>query len=136
MKMSEQVNNNQPGTGEHTAQQDNKTFTQEDINRIVQERLAKERSKGDATLAEREQELAKREFMLKAKEIFAEKKLPLELLDAIKADNEDELNASLAILEKLFDIGSDKPTPTIVLGGTGGGGGQPKDRFREAMGLR
>lgn len=56
-----------------------KTFTQEDVNRIVQERLAKEKSKnnGDADFAKREQELAQRELHMSAKEMLSEKGLNL-----------------------------------------------------------
>ena len=43
-----------------------RTFTQEDVNRIVQDRLAKDREKASKELGEREQELAQREFRLKA----------------------------------------------------------------------
>ena len=54
------------GTGE-------KTFTQEDVNRIVGERLAKEKAKnsGEADLAKREQELAQRELHMTAKELLS-----------------------------------------------------------------
>ena len=38
-----------------------KTFSQDDVNRIVGERLAAEKRKGEAALAEREQQLAQRE---------------------------------------------------------------------------
>jgi hypothetical protein len=130
--MSEQNNTVDSGA----AQQQDKTFTQDDVNRIIQERLAKEKAKGDSTLAEREQELAKREFQLKAKEILAEKKLPAEILGAIKCDTEEELNASLALLEEQFDIGSSKPVPKVIAGGTGGSNPGHSDQVREAMGLK
>lgn len=59
--MAEQMNQNQnadPAAGQGTGE---KTFTQDDVNRIVQERLAKEKAKnsGEADFAKREQELEK-----------------------------------------------------------------------------
>ena len=59
--MAEQMNQNQnadPAAGQGTGE---KTFTQDDVNRIVQERLAKEKTKnsGEADFAKREQELEK-----------------------------------------------------------------------------
>lgn len=60
-----------------------KTFTQEQVNAIIGERLAKEKSKADAALAEKEQQLAQRELTLTAKERLNEMDLPIELLDAL-----------------------------------------------------
>ena len=45
-----------------------KTFTQDDVNRIVQDRLAKDREKASKELGEREQELAQREFRLNSRQ--------------------------------------------------------------------
>lgn len=44
-------NPNPDGAGE-------KTFTQEQVNQIISERLARDRAKGEAALAEKEQQLA------------------------------------------------------------------------------
>lgn len=87
--------------GGNTAQQES-TFTQEDVNRIVSERLAKEKAKNDTALADRERELAQREFQLKAREILESKKLPVELLGALNATDESSLNAALELLDKEF----------------------------------
>lgn len=58
-----------------------KTFTQEDVNRIVQERLAKERSKaagnGDDELSKRAAELDMRERKLNAREALKKEGLRL-----------------------------------------------------------
>ncbi|MFR5070470.1 MAG: hypothetical protein ACLTE2_12475 [Eubacteriales bacterium] len=50
-----------------------KTFSQEDANRIVGERLAKEKAKNDADWQQREQDLQKRELRMTAKEYLSEK---------------------------------------------------------------
>ena len=64
-----------PETGE-------KTFTQEQVNAIIGERLAKEKTRADTALAEREQQIAQRELLLEAKEKMNEMGLPVELLDS------------------------------------------------------
>ena len=53
-----------------------KTFTQDDVNRIVQERLAKERGKGNEELEKRVAELDLRERKLNAVEALRKNGLP------------------------------------------------------------
>lgn len=86
------------GTGE-------KTFTQEDVNRIVGERLAKEKAKnsGEADLAKREQELAQRELHMSAKELLSEKGLPVQLFDALNCTDEETMKKSIETIEKIFN---------------------------------
>lgn len=101
--MSEQMNQNAyPAAGQGTGE---KTFTQEDVNRIVQERLAKEKAKssGDADFAKREQELARRELHMTAKEMLSEKGLPVQLFDALNCTDEESLKKSVATIEKIFN---------------------------------
>ena len=50
-----------------------KTFTQDDVNRIVSDRLAKDREKASKELNEREQELAQREFRLNSRQKLIDK---------------------------------------------------------------
>ena len=101
-----------------------KTFSQDDVNRIVGERLAKEKAKYEADsqvafkskqeeLTKREQELQFREFKSKARESLSEKGLPNELLEVINYSNEDEMNKSIGILEKAYQT---KNSPMIVGG--------------------
>lgn len=77
-----------------------KTFSQDDVNRIVGERLGKEKSKMDAELAEREQGLAQREFLLSAKTTLADKGLPAELLDALNLSTPEAFEKSLNIFDQ------------------------------------
>ncbi len=53
-----------------------KTFTQDDVNRIVSERLAKDREKASKELNEREQELAHREFRLNSRQKMIDRGYP------------------------------------------------------------
>ena len=82
-----------------------KTFTQEDVNRIIQERLAKEKAKsnGEADLAKRGQELAQRELRLSARESLTGKGLPTELLDALNCTDKETMEKSIATVEKIFN---------------------------------
>lgn len=97
MDENKTMNNLNPdGAGE-------KTFSQDDVNRIVGERLAKEKAKGEAALAEREQQLAQRELLLTAKEKMTEQGLPLELLDALNLSSPEALKKSLNIVSTVLN---------------------------------
>ncbi|MDL2294075.1 hypothetical protein LJC60_05525 [Ruminococcaceae bacterium OttesenSCG-928-D13] len=125
---------------------DGKLFTQDEVNKIVQERLAKEKAKYDTSLAEKETELKQREFQLTARETLAQKGLPLDLLDAMNTSSPDAFAKSLEIFESKMNIGPQQ-------GGNAGMGGYaaapmrtqlphgaapetPKGDIRAAMGLK
>lgn len=78
---------------------DEKTFTQEQLDAVVKERLAKEKAKYGAALAEKEKELAAREFKLKARETLIEKGISVDLLDAMNTSSPEAFERSLSILE-------------------------------------
>lgn len=97
MDENKAMNNQNPdGAGE-------KTFSQEDVNRIVGERLAKEKVKGEAALAEREQQLAQRELLLTAKEKINEMGLPAELVDALNVSSPEALEKALSTVKTVLD---------------------------------
>lgn len=102
-------NQNPDGVGE-------KTFSQEDVNRIVGERLAKERAKGEAALAEREQQLAQRELLLTAKEKLTENGLPVELVDALNASSPEALEKALSIVKTVMDKHKAEARPIKISG--------------------
>ena len=77
-----------------------KTFTQDDVNRIIGERLAKEKAKGEQDFSKREQELLQREIKLTAKEMLNEKGLPVQLVDALNCTSKETLEKSISILEE------------------------------------
>lgn len=82
-----------------------KTFTQEDVNRIVQERLAKERSKaagnGDDELSKRAAELDMRERKLNAREALKKEGLPDYLVDALNMNTDEDFQKSMEAIKKL-----------------------------------
>ena len=79
-----------------------KTFTQDDVNRIVQDRLAKDREKASKELNEREQELAQREFRLNSRQKLIDKGYPETLLDALNCNSEKEFDKALDIIDGLM----------------------------------
>ena len=124
--------------------QQGKTFTQDDVNRIVQERLAKERGKGTEELDRRSAELDKREFNLKAREMLLSKGYSADLLDALNCESEETFNKSLETIERLFggtsqrDIEAAKNRSHIVgrsINSTNGFKSSEDAAIRERMGL-
>lgn len=88
-----------------------RTFTQDEVNRIVQERLAKERNKlnppplsdKEQELAEREKTLAQKEFEHSTRDILKENNLPDKILTVLNASDADGLKKALDILDEIFD---------------------------------
>lgn len=80
-----------------------KTFTQDEVNRIVSERLARERAKSEPTPDEkRESELNARENKMNCKEYLIDHKYPADLLEVFNTDNAEEFKANTEKLLKLF----------------------------------
>lgn len=102
--ITEETKNNAPTIRDNT--QNERTFTQDEVNRIVQERLNKERSKVDAAkekeFADREAELARKEFRIEARKELYDRGLPEELLDALNISDKDTFENSLEIIEKIL----------------------------------
>ena len=94
----------------------NKTFTQEEVNRIVSERLARERMKAaePSEADRREKDLAQRENALKCKELVLNSEdYPKELLEVFDTTDFDKFKESADKLLKAFpSIG--KKAPRIV----------------------
>lgn len=101
--MDENTMNNNPTAGE-------RTFTQEEVNRIIGERLSKEKAKSDAALAEREQQFAEREKALANREALYDLRdqlkdmgLPAELLPVLNAQDKEALKTALDALKTYID---------------------------------
>lgn len=82
-----------------------KTFTQEQVNAIIGERLAKEKNKADAAFAERERQfaerekaIANREAILDLKDKLNEMGLPAELLPVLNVTDTAALETALDAL--------------------------------------
>lgn len=100
--------------------QTERTFTQDEVNKIVSERLSREREKTEAALTEangiktRETEITKRENALQCKEYIQEQKLPRELLDIFSTDNAEEFKGHIELLRPFLKSSdtNDRPGTT------------------------
>lgn len=80
-----------------------RTFTQEEVNRIVADRLARERAKAEPSPAdEREQALKAREAKLDCREYLDAQGYPAALLDVLDSSDTAKFKASVEKLVKAF----------------------------------
>lgn len=126
--MAEENKNTQQGENEPES---GKTFTQEEVNKIVQQRLERAKSKEPDELAKREAELNKREMNLTIREQLSSAGLPNELAGVISAQDEDEVREKIEILKKYIESqpAHSKAEYNPVKGEV------KTDPIREAMGL-
>ena len=116
-----------------------KQFTQDDVNRIVSDRLKRERGKLEtdalAALGEREREITRKEVSMLARERIGRLRLPEQqahnlLAELSGAESVEELERNLKLIEK-----------ATVPAGVPGRGSPPispsfPDAIRKAMGLK
>ncbi len=99
------MDNNNMNTETNTATQANnngeqeKTFTQEQVNAIVSDRLARDRQKQTEEMSKKEKELADREFRLNSRQKLIDRGLPEDMLDVLNCSSEDAFNKALDKLE-------------------------------------
>lgn len=91
--------NADPAAGQGTGE---KTFSQEDVNRIVQERLAKDRAKSSEELSKKEQELLQREFRLNSRQKLIDRGFPESIMDALNCSSEETFDKALDIIDGLI----------------------------------
>lgn len=123
-----ELTGNEPGAIEVP---EGKTFSQEDVNKIINERLKKEKDKTQKQVEALEKEYQQKELNFKAKELLTSKGLSLDILDALKYEDEDTLNKSVNLIESIFKTGT-KPKYDPAAGGAP----DPDQQIREAMGLK
>lgn len=118
--MSEETNQN---TNQNTTQQpttqpeDNgnqgsgKMFTQDDVNRIVSERLARDRKERTTQTEadEKEQALKARESKLDCREYLSEKKYPAELLEVLDTSDVEKFKAAADKIQEMYGLVSKGP---------------------------
>lgn len=125
-----------------------KTFSQEDVNRIVQERLAKDRAKASEDISKKEKELADREFRLNSRQKLIDRGYPESILDALNCSSEEAFNKSLDALDNLLKERGSTAKDKKIRDNTASfakftapvsprsGWKQDIDPFRKAMGLK
>lgn len=121
--MSENINTNQNTEQQPTTptpeasggQGGEKMFSQEEVNRIVGERLA--RAKRETATDEREAALRAKEARLDCREYLSDKKYPVELLDILDTADVESFKGNVERLAGLFRSMEDTgPTITVDLG--------------------
>ena len=130
--MSEEINTQQQQTQQDPTPgaKGGRTFTQDDVNRIVSERLAHEREKLQASAkdTEREKALAAREARLDCREYLDTQGYPTALLDVLDSSDTDKFRAAVEKLVKAFPaITGTGSTPRKYVGWTPGSSSAPKD---------
>lgn len=91
-------NQNMNTTGTATEQQE-KTFTQEQLDSIIKKRLAEDRASRTSEFDKREEELNRREMQIRAKELLSERGLPKNLADVLRYSDEESLKAAIDVIE-------------------------------------
>lgn len=109
-----------------------KTFTQEEVNRIVQERLARAKTAQEPDA--RELELEKRENAIYLREQIATQGLPDTILEEMQGMDKATIDKCLKILAPYAKKASE---PILnAVGPTAGGAQSESDAIRKAMGLK
>lgn len=104
----EQGNNVEQNNAEnHASGNQEKTFTQEEVNQIVQSRLARAKFESAPDFSAREAELSRRETQLEAREKLADAGLPKELVSALNCSNKETMEKSIETL--ISFLGSNTP---------------------------
>lgn len=136
------------GTDKETGTQQSKTFTQEELDKIVQGRIAKERKSWEKQLEDqrteaqklesmsekdkkkyqeakrikelddREKAITKRELTAQAKVQLADKGIPTELAEILNFTDADSCKKSIEVVEKAFQTAVEKVVEEKIKGGS------------------
>lgn len=137
-------NQNTNTTGTATEQQE-KTFTQEQVNAIVGKRLAEAKASNELALNKREEELNRREMQIRAKELLSERGLPKNLADVLRYSDEESLKAAIDVIEhtrgfkgnEQIEHNNESPQRHVIENILPKGGNNVTgDPLRKAMGLK
>lgn len=121
-------------------EQEERTFSQQEVDEIVKNRLARERKKagtGEDARSDKEKSLEARELRLMAREKLLDTGMPSKLADILKYTDEESLDAALAVIKEL-NLNNSKAPKTKNWGERHGAKGSYDAealRIREAMGL-
>lgn len=119
-----------------------KLFTQEEVNGFIQSRIARLKSQitkdAESEYSQKMADLQAREMKLLTKEKLSDRGMPKELADIITCTDENDLNAKLDALQKIYGSDAKKkedPTGFIHVGAANTGNVPGPDPVRKAMGL-
>lgn len=130
------------GNNKDTDIQEGRTFTESEVNEIVQNRLARERRKTDRVDSgnDREANLNDRELKIMAKEKLLDMGMPTKLADLLRYDDEESLDEAIEEYNSLIgETGENKKEEKPKSWGQRqNGAGKRKtesEQIRAAMGL-
>lgn len=112
-------------TPEASGAQGEKLFTQADLDRIIGERLSRERAKAEPSPEDtREADLRAREARLSCREFISAEGYPAALLELFDTSDAEKFKAAVERLDGIVDLPSNHraPVPRIIAGGSGGHG--------------
>lgn len=119
-----------------------KSFTQDDVNRIVSERLARDRAKSLEEVSKKEKELMQREFRLNSRQKLIDRGYPESLFDALNSSSEEAFGKAIDIIDNLIRERTASNNGQTGLSGFRAVGAPGNNRFdsgedpiRKAMGL-
>lgn len=137
---------------ETSGQDQGRTFTQDEVNAIVRDRLAREREKANPQTDEREQEISAREKavsdrenLLACKEYISQHKYPESLLKLYNTENIEDFKTNVEKLIREFpyiaegytgvrvQTQSDEPFQIVSTGGSHGHGLGPDSDLARAF---
>lgn len=138
-----ETNTNIQNGGKDGQQEPGKTFTQDEVNKIVRERLARQQAKtaeDQASLEQREKDLQKREVVLTAKELLRENELPESFSDILDLSDIEKLPEVIKTFRQSLTDYMDNQKP-VIRGTNPGEGSDMRPSYdetaaeREAFGL-
>lgn len=107
--------------------EEGRLFTQEEVSRIVQDRLAREKGKRSEGETQREAELAKREAKVSCMEYVYSKGYNKDILELLDVSDFEAFKEKADKLDAMLT--SEKSKETTVQGGTGSSGNFRRDHF-------
>lgn len=116
-----------------------KMFTQDEVNKIVSERLARDREKRSTQQQEDTKELAlkARESKLDCREYLSEKKYPAELLDILDTSDFEKFKAAADKIQSVYGVDDKRARfvnpPRFTAPSNGGGASTVNDPIRNAF---
>lgn len=115
---------------------EDRTFTQEEVNTIVQDRLAREKAKYDQQLIDMQADVQRREKKMQALEKLKAEDLPTELVELVRTDDDEAFNKSIELLKNTYRSQQNGTGGQVTQPYRPAGGHVARDPIREAMGLR
>ena len=127
---------NNTGNNTEVNSGNDRMFTQEEVDKIVQARLARvkgnEPTASEKSLEEREKAIAAKERSFTHKAILKEKNIPEEVYEALNCTSDETFNKAIEILGPYFQRLNE---PIMNPVGPTGGSVDSWDSIRKAMGL-